>query len=193
VSSYGAVLDACVLICAPVRDTLLRAAALDLYRPQWSEQILNEVTRNLIENAMVSAAQATHLIAELRLAFPEAEVTGHEYLIASMTNHPKDRHVVAAAVEAGAQIIVTFNRRDFPTTALAPHSVEMQHPDEFLTDNLFRLDPDSFARIVIEQAADLRKPPVTLSDLQTLLETHVPRFATRVRQYLIEERNTPIV
>ena len=35
-----------------------------------------------------------------------------------MTNHPKDRHVLATAVRTGAQTIVTFNLKDFPEAAL---------------------------------------------------------------------------
>jgi predicted nucleic acid-binding protein len=40
-------------------------------------------------------------------------VTGHEPLIAAMKNDEKDRHVVAAAVKAGAQVIVTSNLKHF--------------------------------------------------------------------------------
>lgn len=47
-SGAGVVIDACVLVQAPVRDTLLRAAALGLYRPLWSEETLAEVERTLV-------------------------------------------------------------------------------------------------------------------------------------------------
>ena len=48
-------------------------------------------------------------------AFPESLVTDHESLIAGMKNDPKDRHVGAAAVKAGAQVIVT--KRNIPTSS----------------------------------------------------------------------------
>jgi len=31
-----------------------------------------------------------------------------------MTNHPKDRHVLAAAVRCNAEVIVTHNVKEFP-------------------------------------------------------------------------------
>jgi hypothetical protein len=49
-----------------------------------------------------------------------------------MTNDPGDRHVLAAAVFAGASLIVTFNLKDFSEKALAPWQIEAQHPDTFL-------------------------------------------------------------
>ena len=48
-TSFGAVLDANVLLKAGPRDTLLRAAEVGLYRPYWSETILDEVQRNLTD------------------------------------------------------------------------------------------------------------------------------------------------
>ena len=61
-------------------------------------------------------------------------VRGFEPLIDSMTCHSKDRHVLAAAVHADAGAIVTFNVRDLPNKSLAPYSIEVIHPDNFLLD-----------------------------------------------------------
>ncbi len=61
-STFGVVLDACVLIPAPLRDTLLRAAELGMYRLHWSELILAEVKRNLIKRGMTSPVDAQELI-----------------------------------------------------------------------------------------------------------------------------------
>jgi hypothetical protein len=85
--------------------------------------------------------------------FPEAEVTGYEHLIAAMRNHEKDRHVAAAAVKAGAQVITTSNLKDF---AELPEGIEAQSPDVFLC-NLFDLDPETFVELLREQAADLER------------------------------------
>jgi hypothetical protein len=60
----------------------------------------------------------------MRRHFPEAMVSGYEELIDQMDNDPKDRHVLAAAVVAGAEFIVTANLRDFPARALEPRAVE---------------------------------------------------------------------
>jgi hypothetical protein len=39
--------------------------------------------------------------------FPDAEITGYEQLVDSMTNDLKDRHVLATAVRGGAELLVT--------------------------------------------------------------------------------------
>ncbi|MFO0135945.1 MAG: hypothetical protein ACK56U_20305, partial [Planctomyces sp.] len=65
-------------------------------------------------------------------------VTGYETLIDAVTlPDPDDRHVLAAAIRAGADLIVTFNLKDFPEKDLKPYGIEAQHPDDFLT---FQLD-----------------------------------------------------
>lgn len=36
-----------------------------------------------------------------------------------------DRHVLAAAIKGEANIIITINRKDFPTKTLAPHKFKL--------------------------------------------------------------------
>ena len=117
---------------------------------------------------------------QMRQHFSEAEVTGYQNLVAAMTNHPKDRHVVAAAVRAGAQTIVTSNMRDFPDAALAPHGIEAQPPDEFLLQ-LYDLQPQRMVALVHRQAAALTKPPMTFNDILKHIANQAPRFAMRLR------------
>ena len=91
------VLDACVLLPAPLRDTLLRLAEPPrLYLPRWSEEIL--AFRNLERRIGLSKAKTAYLAGQLRKHFADSWVVGYEPLIDRMGNHPKDRHVLAAAV-----------------------------------------------------------------------------------------------
>lgn len=113
VAPFRVVLDANVLYPFTVRDTLLRAAAEGLFQPYWSEQILDEVERNLVGKGTISLEQAKRLRRAMTGVFPESMVTGHEHLVAAMQNHHGDRHVAAAALRAGAQVIVTCNLKDF--------------------------------------------------------------------------------
>ena len=48
-----------------------------------------------------------------------------------MTNDEKDRHVLAAAVRAGVNQVVTRNTRDFPQLSADPYEIEIRDPDEF--------------------------------------------------------------
>jgi hypothetical protein len=131
--NFPAVLDACVLWPNSLRDTSLRLAETPrLYIPKWTDRIWEAVLRNLERRSGLSAQQTGHLLSQVQLHFPEAFVTGYEPLIDLMANDLKDRHVAAAAVRCNAQVIVTFNLKDFPPASLAVWGVEAQHPDDFL-------------------------------------------------------------
>jgi predicted nucleic acid-binding protein len=172
------ILDANVLFPFTMRDTLLRAAAAGMYQLFWSEEILEETRRNLVATGTTNEEQAARLVAVMKRAFPEAMVSGHEALVARMLNDVKDRHVAAAAVQAGATVIVTNNLRDF---RLLPEGIEAQSPDEFLL-HLFALDPSGMVALVKTQAAALRRPPRTFEEIIVALGRLVPRFAIAVRE-----------
>jgi len=183
VPTPSAVLDACIIIPASIRDTLRRAAAAGLYRVHWSEAILAEVQRNLHENGMMTEQKVVSLVGVLRKAFPDAIVSGYEPLVDTMLNDPKDRHVMAAAVAAGADVIVTANLKDFPRQALEPFGVIAQSPDDLLTDQFHR-SPLTLATIVAQQAADLRAPAMTIEELLASVGKHGPTFAALVGAYI---------
>lgn len=172
-------LDANVLFPFSLRDTLLRAAAAGFYQVRWSSQILDGVARNLVSTGTLPEEKAQRLRAIMEREFPEAEVTGYEHITAAMKNHEKDRHVAAAAVKAGAQVITTANLKDFGEL---PEGIEAQSPDAFLA-NLFDLDPDGFVELLREQAADLVNPPVSFEELLGRLTRVVPGLVAAVREY----------
>jgi predicted nucleic acid-binding protein len=120
--AFPALLDTCVLYPAYLCDTLLRLAEAETYRPLWSADILAELRRNFVE-AGISVDRVDRRIANMSHSFPDAMVTGYESLMEGLANDPKDRHVLAAAVRANAEVIVTFNLRDFPEPALKPYDV----------------------------------------------------------------------
>lgn len=170
------VLDACVLVPHPLFDTLLRLADAELLVPLWSSEILHEVERTLTGKRGLSIAAARRRIGHMNRAFPAALVEGHEHLVASMTNDPKDRHVLAAAVHAGAQQIVTANLRDFAEPDLRGHGIEAIHPDHFLLDQL-EADESTVLRCLAEQRGDYSAPPQDAAEFfRTFLAT-VPQFA----------------
>ncbi|MBB5825127.1 PIN domain-containing protein [Micromonospora carbonacea] len=120
----------------------------------------------------------------MREAFPDAMVGGYESLIDGMTNDPKDRHVLAAAVRANAEVLVTFNIADFPEPALKPYDVLAVHPDDFLLDQL-DLYPAQTLDVLHRQAHVYRREPTTVPGLLVLLgRTGVPQFAAEVRRHL---------
>jgi len=182
---FLAVLDANVLLPAPLRDALLRLAEADLYVPKWSERILAEVARNLVESGRTDAGRAARVTETMRAAFPEAMVP--ESLIAAiepvMTNDPKDRHVLAAAVGVGAEVVVSHNLADFPTDACEPLEIEAVSPDDFLVD-LHQLDPAAAMHVVSDQAAALTRPPLTPRQVLDYIARDAPEFAELIRERL---------
>jgi predicted nucleic acid-binding protein len=179
-AQFHAVLDASVIIPAPLNDTLLLAAEARLYRVRWSIDILEEDHRNLVSAGLTDSDRAARRIAAMRRAFPRATVGGYQAMIDRMTKHPKDRHVLAATVAAGATIIVTSNLRDFPAHVLAPYGITALSPDQFLV-RLDDLTPGRMSAIVIRQASIMRQPPMTPHEVLDHLDPHVPSFVTRLR------------
>ncbi len=175
------VLDTCVLYPGSLRDTLLTAVENELFVPRWTEMILEEFTRNLIQNGEGTASQVQRLLAAMQMAFPDALILeDYRALIDSMTNHPKDRHVLAATVASDATGIVTFNIRDFPPSSLAPWEITIQTPNEFLLSLLER-DAEKVKMSLVKQAKALNHPPKTLDEVLDTLALHAPTFVDRIR------------
>lgn len=180
--AYSVVLDTCVLYGTHLRDTLLRLAEVRTYRPLWSVHILAELEDNLAER--IDPAKAARVVRLMREFFEDAEVTGYEPLIDTMTNEAKDRHVLAAAVRANAAAIVTFNTVDFPEEATKPYDVDVIEPDAFLIDQL-DLAPGVVMKALADQAAAHKRPPFTIEGLLGTLErASLPNFAAEARRHL---------
>lgn len=181
--AFPALLDTCALYPAYLCDTLLRLAEAEAFRPLWSADIMIELKRNLLKRG-IPAGSVDRRVDQMVRSFPDAMVSGYESLVAGMTNDPKDRHVLAAAVRADAEVIVTFNIADFPGLALKPYDLEAVHPDDFLLDQL-DLYPGQTMSALSEQAAAHRREPKSVPGLLVMLErSGLSRFAAEVRRHL---------
>ena len=130
---FVVLLDANVLYPFRLRDALLRFAETGLFRARWSAQILDEWQRSLLTNRPALEDSITQQVRAMGHAFPEALVTGYEPLIESLDlPDPDDRHVLAAAIVADAEHIITENLRDFPEDQLAPFGISAVTADDFL-------------------------------------------------------------
>lgn len=159
----------------PLADTLLRLAEPpSLYQVRWTDEILEEVRRTLAQSFGKSREAVLYRESAMRQFFPGALVAGYEDLIAKMGNHPKDRHVLAAAVAWRADYLVTFNLKDFRP---ATDSVAVSGPSAFLT-LLWASDPTLVRVRLREQAEDIGIPFDLL--LQRLAKL-VPSFVGLVR------------
>lgn len=143
------VYDANVLYPSSMRDVLIRVGLARLVQPKWTEQILDEVFRNLRANRPdLDPARLDRTRELMNASLRDVTVTGYEHRVVELAlPDPDDRHVLAAAIHADAQLIVTKNLRDFPAEALAPWGVEAKHPDAFLTE-LHYDTPDALGEVV---------------------------------------------
>ena len=148
-------MDACTLAPANLCEILLRLGETPrLYSPQWSEHILTEVRRTHIEKLNWPEKLADFWQQEVRQSFPEALVTGYEPLIAVCDINEKDKHVLAAAIKARAELIVTTNIRHFPLQDLDPWGIEVAHPANYLI-TLYSIDPG----VVVSKIECYREQP----------------------------------
>jgi predicted nucleic acid-binding protein len=134
-NNYSAVLDACVLVPMALCDLLLRLAEEPaMYRPLWSDQILTEMTSTMKTKLNRSTANADWRREQMTQAFPEAMVSVRFELSNALDCIPdqNDRHVLAAAIMAHADAIVTQNIKHFPGSCLEKFGVLCQTADEFL-------------------------------------------------------------
>lgn len=178
---FPVLVDTCVLLPITVADLLLRLAETKTYRVLWSDEILDELERNLIGKIGVAPVAARKRIDAMREHFPGAMVEDYEALSASMTCDAKDRHVLAAAVRSNAELLVTFNGKDFPPSSTRPYDVEIVTPDDFLLDQL-DLFPETVIRCAQEQASAYRDPSLTFEGLLQRFEAcNLPLFVAALR------------
>lgn len=166
-----AILDACVLYPAPLRDLLLSLAQQELYRPKWSVLIQEEWRRNLLNNRPdLSEAQLNRTSKLMDNAFPDAEVRKFQQFIQSIElPDPDDRHVLAAGISCHADVIVTFNLKDFPDASLQEYAIEAVHPDQFVAD-LVNFDEENSATAFHHQVERLKDPPKSPDDVLNALK-----------------------
>jgi len=129
------VLDACVLFPTVLREILIGTAATGAFTPLWSARILEEWARATRRLPSGAEAVARTEIAILRADWPASEIAPPPDLVETLSlPDADDRHVLAAAIAGGADVLMTLNRRDFPTRTLARHGVLLREPDGFLAE-----------------------------------------------------------
>jgi predicted nucleic acid-binding protein len=182
-ANFTVVYDACVLYPAPLRDLLMRLALTDLFRARWTEDIHEEWIRNVLANRPdLTREQLDRTRTLMNENVRDCVVEGYRDLIDSLElPDPDDRHVLAAAIRAHADAIVTFNLEDFPAARLAEFGIEAQHPDEFI-EHLIDLNQAKVCASVEDHLHSLRNPPKTRDQyLDTLLRQGLPQTANLLR------------
>ncbi len=172
------VLDANVLYPFRKRDILLRMHRAGLFRARWTERILDEWTRSLLERKPHLEASVRSQRRAMSEHFGEALVSGYEPLIGTLDlPDADDRHVLAAAIRCGAQHIVTDNLTDFPAEALSGFDIEAIDADAFLS-RTFDLYPSEALAVLRTLREAYTNPPFSPDEfILDLTAKGLPRLA----------------
>ena len=186
-SNFTVIYDACVLYPAPLRDFLMHLALTDLFRACWTNTIHDEWIRNVLKQRPDLTAENLERTRSLMNAnVRDCLVTDFEHLIPSIElPEGEDRHVVAAAIRAGASLIVTFNLKDFPRERLDTYNLAARHTDDFVVDLL-----DLNAAVVCAAAANhrrsLKNSPKTADEyLDTLTKQELTQTVRLLREWKV--------
>ena len=191
-SRFTVFLGGCVLVPIAPCDTLLRIADAGTFRPLWSAKVVDEALKASARiHPEVDESRFLSRFRSMDYAFEDALVEGWEPIERAVElPDPDDRHVVAAALRGRADAIITENTKDFPERVLEPLGLEAIRLDDFLLDQL-DLSPGAICRVVKDQAAAMRRPPVTVETLLAKLSrSGAPRFARAVSDVLVGQTNS---
>jgi len=149
----------------------MHLAQSDVVRARWTSCIHDEWMRSVLSKRGDLRAEQLERTRQLMDAHVrDCLVDGFEHRIAGLVlPDPHDRHVLAAAIEAKAQHILTFNLKDFPPEALAPHQITARHPDDFLLELLNRV-PRAVAAAAERHRTSLKSPSKSLPEYLATLE-----------------------
>ena len=184
-ATYSALLDSCVLYPQMLRDLLLSLASTRLFHAHWTEQINQEWVEKLLEKNPGRRSQVLRTCELVNQSVEDCLVTGYEHLIESVVlPDPDDHHVVAAALEGGINVIVTFNLAHFPADALSPLGLEAQHPDDFVA-SMIGVNEDLACTAIREMRLRYKKPPMAAPEyLDSLKAKGLVKTAALLMQFI---------
>lgn len=174
--------DTATLYPISLADLVLRLAELGMYDLVWSDHLLGEVERVLVEYKGLTAEQAQYFCECIRKAFLAGRVAPEDYLplVASRVGPDPDDHVhSAAAVAGGATVVLSPDRTGYPASDIAP--ARRRNPDGFFTD-LLRRYPEDVLGVVDAMGAALLEPLTRAEVLDRLSAAGTPVFAARAAE-----------
>lgn len=164
-----------------MREILMGAAKADLFEPIWSERILEEWARAAKKLGATGEAQARAEIALLRAAWPGAERKPAPHVAARLWLPDEDDiHVLAVAVDASADMLMTLNAKDFPRGTLMDEGIVRLDPDGYLMQ-LWAEHPDKIEAVVRDVLKTAREMSGQAWDMRGLLKkARLPRLAKAI-------------
>ena len=169
--------DTATLYPISLADLVLRLAELGMYDLLWSDHLLSEVERVLVEYKGLSVERSRYFCECIRTAFPTGRVAPQKYLplVATRTGPDPDDHIHSAAAVAGkATVMLSADKAGYPTADISP--ARRRNPDAFLTD-LLRRYPRDVVGVIDAMGGALRVPLTQAEVLRRLAAAGIPGFA----------------
>jgi len=179
ISTFTALIDANVFYGARLRSLVIYLAQSGAFRARWTDKIHDEWINNLLQKRTdLKRGDLEKTRASMDKAVPDCLVSGYESLIETLDlPDNNDRHVLAAAIRVGANVIVTFNVKDFPEDKLSKWGIHVKTPDDFILD-LESLYQTLVLPAVEQDRKHYKSPPLSLDDyLQDLTSAGLPKLA----------------
>lgn len=174
--------DANILFSRTLRDYFLYAAHAGAIEIRWSQQILDEMSRNLRMRLGLEPADTAYLEALMNdfIEYALIDVDPSDVAaVAEIKMDARDRHVLAAALSADADILVTDNIKHFPRSWMVEHGLELLNAGDLLV-RLTEQFPD---KIRAAHALTLRFSTKSEAEVLITLERIVgPAVVNAVRQ-----------
>ena len=163
ISTFTAFFDANIFYSVMRTSPVIYLARTKLFRAPWRERVHDEWTDAVARKRGIDPGKLAVLRYDINAAIPDCIVSGFEDIEQGLDlPDPDDRHVLAAAITGGADLVVTCNLKHFPADKLAPFGMEALHPDQFLANQL-DLAPDLFVAAVKDDIAHYENPKPDLN------------------------------
>lgn len=175
-------LDANVLVPQRLSSLILTLATRGLFQPRWSDEILDETERTLVNKIGLERHRAIRHLDAMRKAFPRASVIGFESVPGDPRCDSKDQHVYAAAQFGSADLLVTFNLGDFRAEANQSGDVPTKHPDEFLL-SLWSEHQEAVESSIEHEARRMLRPPADVRDVLSGIASSTPLTANTLHNH----------
>lgn len=165
--------DTNVLYAARLRDILLDLAVEGIIELRWSPDVLDELVRAIRRHVPLTPQQdPLALIAAMTNVLPDALIVPPEPLAVSVSlPDPNDEHILAAAIHAGCDMLLTANLRHFPVDTLLQLDppVRAIHPDAFLIE-LITARAAEVVPVIDACRRNLTRPPLTVAEYVAALD-----------------------
>ena len=186
ISTFTVFIDANVFFGARLRSLVLFMAQSKMFRARWTEKVHEEWMRNVAEKRQIDISKLEKIRGCMDRAVLNCLVTGYESLVENFQlPDPDDRHILAAAVKTRADMILTFNARDFPERVVEPLGIEICDPDEFLLD-LFGISEELFIEYVKADFEHYKAPAIAFANyVEDLRKAGVPKTAKLIEELRI--------